>query len=421
MASEKKVFISYAEEDYDTAKKLYNDLEHPDAIKPWLDNFDILPGQNRETEIKKAIKTSDYFLALFSKNSVSKRGFVQKEQKIALEILDKSPSGEIFFIPVRIEECKPADDNLQKIQYVDIFPSYEKGLDRLLHVLSLGENKSKALANNLSVTDNNPLPDQNVRNQIQQKLFISYSHQDEKWKDRLMKQLKVLEMEGYYGLWEDRQIEVGDDWLPEIENALNEACMAVMMISADFLISNFIRTKEIPRILERRKEEGLRVFPIIVKPCPWTKVQWLSSIQVRPKDGKPLASGSEYEIEAELADIAEKISEYVKNAKQSPQKAPSNPYPQSLPKTAPSQAGNIDKRALRGAITKVFDRDDLEILCSDIEEDLSNDGVVLEVNLDAVGGGSKKENKVLSLINYLDKRGYLNYLITAVKRSDINI
>ncbi|MCP4353016.1 MAG: toll/interleukin-1 receptor domain-containing protein [Desulfobacterales bacterium] len=419
MASEKKVFISYAEENYDTAKKLYNDLEHPDAIKPWLDNFDILPGQNRETEIKKAIKTSDYFLALFSKNSVSKRGFVQKEQKIALEILDKSPSGEIFFIPVRIDECKPADENLQNIQYVDIFPSYEKGLDRLLHVLSLEENKSKTPA----VTDNNPLPNQNVRNQIQQKLFISYSHQDEEWKDRLMKQLKVLEMEGYYELWDDRQIEVGADWLPEIENALNEACMAVMMISADFLISNFIRTKEIPRILERRKEEGLRVFPIIIKPCPWTKVQWLSSIQVRPKDGKPLASGSEYEIEAELADIAEKISEYVKSAKQSSQKAPSNPHLHSLPKTAPSQVANTDKRTLRGAITKVFDFDELEILCSDIEADLSNDGVDLEVNLDAVGGGSKKENKVLSLINYLDKRGYLNYLINAVKcaRKDINI
>ncbi len=283
-----------------------------------------------------------------------------------------------------------------------------------MHVLSPEESNT---AGNSTVTNNQPLK-HNVQNQVQQKIFISYSQEDKDWKDRLIKHLKVLEMEGYYELWENEQIRTGDDRLREIENALNEACVAVMMISTDFLISD----EEIPQILERRKEEGLRVFPIIIKPCPWMKIQWLSSIQVRPKDGKPLASGSEYEIEAELADIAEKISEYVKSAKQSPQKAPSNPHLQSLPKT-PSQAGNIDKRTLRGAITKVFDFDELEILCSDIEADLSNDGIDLEVNLDAVGGGSKKENKVLSLINYLDKRGYLNYLITAVKRErkDINI
>ncbi len=420
MKSEKKIFISYVTEDQAIAKKLYNDLKRS-GIKPWLYS-DILPGQNKKTEIIKAIKDSNYFLALFSSNSVSKRGFVQKEQKLALEILDESPPGKIFFIPVRVDECKPADEKLQDIQYVDIFPSYEKGLNLVLHVLTLGDNNSEPLISNPTVTNNNP--GHNIQNQVQQKIFISYSHEDEEWKDRMVKHLKVLEMEGYYEFWDDRQIETGDDWLPEIENALNEACVAVMMISADFLISNFIRTKEIPRILERRKEEGLRMFPIIIKPCPWMKVQWLSSIQVRPKDGEPLIKkSSEYEIEAELADIAEKISDLVKNAKQNLPKAHSNLRPQPLPKAVLSQVSSIDKRALRGAIIKAFDLDDLEILCSDIETDLSDDGVNLEVNLDAVGGGSKKENKVLSLINYLDKRGYLNYLITAVKRErqDINI
>ena len=98
------------------------------------------------------------------------------------------------------------------------------------------------------------------------KIFISYSHKDEEWKDRLVTHLKVLEMEGYCSLWDDREIEAGDDWLPGIKKALNEAQIIIMMISADFLISGFIRGTEVPRALERRRKEGVRVIPVVVKP-----------------------------------------------------------------------------------------------------------------------------------------------------------
>ena len=92
---------------------------------------------------------------------------------------------------------------------------------------------------------------------VMKKIFISYAHKDEEWKDRLVKQLKVLELEGFCDIWDDRQIRVGDDWKPGIETALKEADIAILMVSADFLVSNFIRTEEVPRILERRKTEGL--------------------------------------------------------------------------------------------------------------------------------------------------------------------
>jgi hypothetical protein len=80
------------------------------------------------------------------------------------------------------------------------------------------------------------------------KIFISYSHKDEEWKERLVTQLKILEMEGFCTLWDDRKIEWGDDWLPEIDKSLEEAQIVIMMISADFLISNFILNQEVPRI-----------------------------------------------------------------------------------------------------------------------------------------------------------------------------
>jgi tetratricopeptide (TPR) repeat protein len=144
------------------------------------------------------------------------------------------------------------------------------------------------------------------------KVFISYSHKDEEWKDRLVTHLRVLEMEGYCSLWDDKKIKAGDDWLPDIENTLNEAQIIIMMISADFLISDFISGMEVPRALERRRKEGVRVIPIMVKPCAWKTVKWLSAIQLTPKDGKPLSTKKEHEVDEELAKLAEEIISLIK-------------------------------------------------------------------------------------------------------------
>jgi len=118
-------------------------------------------------------------------------------------------------------------------------------------------------------------------------VFISYSHQDEAWKDRLVRQLRVLELEGAYTLWDDRKIAAGADWRSEIATSLEGARAAVLLISADFLISDFIRGTEVPRLLQLRSTNGLRVIPLIVHPCAWEGVEWLASIQCRPRDGRP--------------------------------------------------------------------------------------------------------------------------------------
>ena len=142
-------------------------------------------------------------------------------------------------------------------------------------------------------------------------VFISYSHVDEAWKDKLTVQLGVLATEGDLEVWDDRRIEVGDDWLPEIEAALNAASVAVLLISAPFLTSNFIRRNEVPAILARRQSEGLRVVPILVRPCRWRKVEWLANIQMFPRDGREIAGGTPYEIDKDFAAIAEKIDDFI--------------------------------------------------------------------------------------------------------------
>ncbi|MCP5047132.1 MAG: toll/interleukin-1 receptor domain-containing protein, partial [bacterium] len=143
------------------------------------------------------------------------------------------------------------------------------------------------------------------------KIFISYSHQDETWKNRLVTQLKVLEMEAHCEVWHDREIRAGDDWLPGIETALAEADVAVLLVTADFLTSQFITEEEIPTLLKRREEDRLRVIPVIVKPSPWKRVKWLSPIQARPKDGKALSGFDEHGADTELANLAEEIYDLI--------------------------------------------------------------------------------------------------------------
>ncbi len=140
------------------------------------------------------------------------------------------------------------------------------------------------------------------------KVFISYSHQDEKWKDHLMVHLGIFKRQKLLDVWEDRRIKPGEDWAWEIRKALSRAGVAVLLISANFLDSDFIFREEIPTLIEKQRKDGLKVIPVIVKPCAWKAVPWLSSMQVVPKDGAPLMKGTEYEIEENFARIADEIA-----------------------------------------------------------------------------------------------------------------
>src|SRR5258706_15771443 len=138
-------------------------------------------------------------------------------------------------------------------------------------------------------------------------VFISYSHKDEKWKDRIVTHLRVLRELSSIELWDDRQIGIGKDWYQEIEEAIAEANVAVLLVSANFLSSKFILDEEVPRFLQRREKNELHIIPIIIKPCTWHLVDWLKRMQLYPKDAKPLSSGTTHKIDENLAAITEII------------------------------------------------------------------------------------------------------------------
>ena len=161
------------------------------------------------------------------------------------------------------------------------------------------------------------------------KIFISYSHKDEVWKDRLQEQLEVLALEGHFSVWDDRQIELGDDWFPEIERELDQADIAVMLISASFLTSTFIHTEEIPTLLRRRKQEGIRLIPLILRPCRWQNIKWLKAILGGYRDNVALSGLSEHQQEEALSNLAGKIHDILNPVatKSSPAAEPTIPNP----------------------------------------------------------------------------------------------
>ncbi|HSS47550.1 MAG TPA: toll/interleukin-1 receptor domain-containing protein, partial [Thermoanaerobaculia bacterium] len=138
-------------------------------------------------------------------------------------------------------------------------------------------------------------------------VFLSYSHKDEVWKDRLRTHLAVLEPHGNVDPWDDRLIEGGADWFEEIQKVMAGASIAVLLVSADFLTSKFIQGVEVPRLLQRRRTEGVPVIPVIVRSCAWDEVPWLKMIHARPKDGRALASFAGDETEQELTKITKEI------------------------------------------------------------------------------------------------------------------
>lgn len=102
------------------------------------------------------------------------------------------------------------------------------------------------------------------------KIFISYSHADSQWLELLKIHLKALsKLYDDIEYWEDTKLRGGDKWREEITYAIDNANVAILLVSTDFLASDFITSDELPPILRKAEEEGTRILPLIVAPCEY--------------------------------------------------------------------------------------------------------------------------------------------------------
>ncbi len=135
------VFICHSSQDKPAVRELYKRLKAEPWIDPWLDEEKLLPGQDWEFEIEKALDVSDAVIVTLTKESVNKEGYIQKELRFVLDIALEKPEGTIFILPVRLEECEPPR-KLRTYHYVDYFSPERRdwAYERLLASLELRAN-----------------------------------------------------------------------------------------------------------------------------------------------------------------------------------------------------------------------------------------------------------------------------------------
>ena len=149
--------------------------------------------------------------------------------------------------------------------------------------------------------EGNPMPEKNG-------IFISYSHKDKQWLDRLKASLQPLVFGEIITVWDDRSIPAGSNWLDEINKAVASARIAVLLVSIDFLASGFIHRKELPDLLKRR-DEGMGFFWVPIEKTLY-KFTPLKDVQSAWDSDKPLSGLSDAELASALTDIATKLAEW---------------------------------------------------------------------------------------------------------------
>jgi formylglycine-generating enzyme required for sulfatase activity len=127
-----RISLCHASEDKAQVREVYHRLRAIDGFEPWLDEEDLLPGQIWEREIPRALQTSDFILIFLSRNSVAKRGYVQREMKLALDAWKELPEGTIHTIPVRLDECE-VPESFQPYHWANLFEP--NGFDRIVRAI----------------------------------------------------------------------------------------------------------------------------------------------------------------------------------------------------------------------------------------------------------------------------------------------
>jgi TIR domain len=121
-------------------------------------------------------------------------------------------------------------------------------------------------------------------------VFVSYSHQDGEWLKRLRVHLKPLERANTIKLWDDTKIRTGGKWREDIATAIDGAKVAVLLVSANFLASDFIIEHELPPLLAAAKEDGAVIYPILVSPSRFEDTPSLSQFQSVNPPNRPLSA-----------------------------------------------------------------------------------------------------------------------------------
>jgi hypothetical protein len=277
-----EIFINYRREDTSAvAGRLRYRLDARLGRASFMDTLSIQPGMDWREAIGEAVASSYVMLVLMgekwaaSTDPTGRRRIDEPSDPVRLE-LEGALRRNLHVIPVLVDDAEmpdPEDLPQSVMALVRLRPmrvrrdNFRQDADRLIeeikrYVSSLPRS-SRALdrpsqgGEGLTPKESDPSAARGV-------IFVSYSHSDEHWLKRLQVHLKPLTRDGRIDLWDDTQLQVGDEWREEIERAIKSCQAAVLLVSADFMASDFIDKDELPPLLRAAREKGVRIFPVII-------------------------------------------------------------------------------------------------------------------------------------------------------------
>lgn len=337
IARKLRVFLCHASEDKPVVRDIYQRLRACN-IDPWLDEKDLLPGENWEILIPEVIHKCDIILLCLSRTFLRKEGYGNYELRVILEAAKRKPFNTIYHIPYRLDDCE-IPSVLAGIHYASNFvpEDFEKLLlacekrrewlnaTQELHIEPVGKFVSEEPVIHLEVIavsasePENTLPVHDEREDVLSKggsvhmmegenlrvehfdiptphnpigVFLSYAHEDEWLLSQLEAHLSGLKREGLISTWCDRQIMPGSCWAGIIDQHLEEASLILLLVSSDFLNSDYCYEIEIKRALELHQAGKSRVIPLIMRPTDWKKTP-LAHLRALPGGDQPVTSWSD--------------------------------------------------------------------------------------------------------------------------------
>ena len=142
------------------------------------------------------------------------------------------------------------------------------------------------------------------------KIFTSYSHKDEALREELDVALAMIKRQPAIEIWNDRDIDAGEEWDEEIKKELDSADIILLLFSPRFLASRYIYEKEMATAIKRHEDKTARVVPIILKKCDWKATEF-KKLQATPKNSKPIVTWKDQD-EA-FYDVATSLKKVIKN------------------------------------------------------------------------------------------------------------
>jgi hypothetical protein len=215
--------------------------------------------------------------------------------------------------------------------------------------------------------------------QQREQVFISYSHKDKEWLEKLTTMLKPLVRNQTINVWDDTKIKAGSQWKDEINKALAAAKIAVLIVSPNFLASDFIAEHELPPLLQVAEQDGLTIIWVYISSCLYKETE-IGNYQAAHNISRPLKGLSEAELDDVLVDICQKIKALIGERKP------------LIPNGENPSAQNEDHH---------LDRPDVELLC--YREILCPGAVIRIKGYWHIG----KTSMVHRILDHAQKQGYL--------------